>query len=128
MILVWGAGGSISGEAGVTEHFEPMGMGFSMKQLGGTLADAFRVLAPQKPAMIEEELQQRQILRSQMASQEEIVAEPAVEVLDHGTGADRAAGQGGNRFAHGKEAAAQLSAQEGLAANGRDLPQPAFRR
>jgi hypothetical protein len=32
--------------------------------------------------VVEEELQQRQIVRSQVAAEEEVVAQPAVEVLD----------------------------------------------
>jgi hypothetical protein len=49
-----------------------------------------------------------------MAAEKEVRAEPAVEILDHGTGADGLLGQFGHDHAERKEAAAQSCAQHGF--------------
>ena len=65
--------------------------------------------------MVEEKLQQRQVVRPQVAAEEEVAAESAVEVLDHRTGAGCAFGQFSDGHADGKEPMAESLAQRGLA-------------
>src|SRR5580658_6096394 len=72
----------------VTEHLQPMRVGLASQQLGRTLVNALGMFAAQKAAMIEEELQQLQIARAHVPTQEKIAAQSAVDVLDDRTGAD----------------------------------------
>ncbi|HUT12768.1 MAG TPA: hypothetical protein VMY42_19890 [Thermoguttaceae bacterium] len=66
-------------------------MGAAVEQFRRTLADSLGPFAPQEAAVVGEELEQGQVIRSQVAAEEEVVAQPAVEVLDQRTGADRLA-------------------------------------
>src|SRR4029077_8126015 len=84
---------SVAFEPLVAEHFEPMGMLGAGQQLARTFALALGPLAAWVAAMVEVELEQFQITRPEMAAQEEVAAQPAVEILDHRTGADGAASQ-----------------------------------
>ena len=106
---------SIPGEPRVAEHFQPVRVGFARQQFRRALADAFGSLTPQEAAMIEEELEQGQIVRPQMAAEEEIVSEPAVKVLDYRTGAGCAIGQFSDGHTELKETVAESLAQRGLA-------------
>ena len=56
------------------------------QQLRRTLADSTGIFTAQVPAVVQEELQQRQVVLSQLPPQEEVAAQPAVEVLDQTTG------------------------------------------
>ena len=56
------------------------------QQLRGTLADSTRVFTAQIPAVVQEELKQRQVVLPQLPSQEEVGSQPAVEVLDQTAG------------------------------------------
>jgi hypothetical protein len=49
--------------------------------------------------VVEEELEQRQVIGSQMAAEKEVTAQPAVEVPDHRTGANGAVGHVLHAFA-----------------------------
>src|SRR5260370_22279319 len=49
------------------------------------------MLATWIAAMVEEELEQTQVVVAEVTAQEEIAAQSAVEILDHGTGPDRVA-------------------------------------
>src|SRR6266404_3036833 len=91
-----------------TEQFQPVGMRLAGQQFRWAAVDALGVLAAEEAAVVEEELQQVQIIRSQVTPQEEIVPQAAVEVLDHGTGSDRAARHCRHRLAQVVETPAQL--------------------
>ena len=51
-----------------------MRMGLAREQLGGTLVHALRTFAAQEAAMVQEELQQLQITRADLPTQEKVVA------------------------------------------------------
>src|SRR5262249_57986420 len=57
----------------VTEQLQPVRLGGACQQLCRTFPHPLRVLAPQEPPVIEEELQQRQGVRTQVPPQEEVV-------------------------------------------------------
>ena len=59
-----------------------MSVRLTRQQLGGTLADSTGVFTPQVPVVIQEELKQRQVVLAQLPPQQEVDAQPAVEVLD----------------------------------------------
>jgi len=88
---------------------------FASQQFRGALTDSFRSLTPQEAAVIEEELEQGRTVRSQMATEEKIVAEPAVGVLAHRTGPGRTLYQFGDDRAYLEETAAQSLSPRGLA-------------
>ena len=64
-----------------------MRMALSGHQFFRAFADSFGTLAAKEGAVIEEELQQVEIRRAQLTAEEEIAAQPRVEVFDEGTGA-----------------------------------------
>ena len=61
-------------------------MRLTRQQLGRTLADSTGVFTAQVPAVVQEELKQRQVVLAQLPPQEEVAAQPAVEVLDQTAG------------------------------------------
>ena len=61
---------SVAGEPGVAEHLQPVGMGAAAEQFRRTLAHPLWPLAPQEAAVVEEELQQGQVIRSQVAAED----------------------------------------------------------
>src|SRR5205814_9943700 len=65
-------------------------------------------------AVIQEELEQLQVLGSQVAAQREIVAQAAVEILDHGAGADTAVGESGDGRLQPVQASPTAALQFGL--------------
>src|SRR3990170_3972153 len=85
------------------------------QQFRRTLPDPLPPFAPQEAAVIEEELKQFQIVRSQMAAKEEVAAQSAVEILDDRTGADGQSGQFAQRLAEREKAVAELATQHDLA-------------
>ncbi len=62
------------------------------EQLGGALAGTVGAFAPVEAAVVEEELEQLQVVGAEVAAQGEVGPQPAVEVLDEGTGPDSALG------------------------------------
>jgi hypothetical protein len=95
------------------------------QEFGRALADPLGALAPQEMMVVEEELEQGQVIGPQMAAEEEVAAQPAVEVLKDGTDTDRLVDQFGDGHADHKEARTELLAQGGLAgANARDPADP----
>ena len=58
-----------------------MSVRFTRQQLRRTLADSTGLFTAQVPAVIQEELKQRQVVLAQLPPQEEVAAQPAVEVL-----------------------------------------------
>src|SRR5437588_12666330 len=53
-------------EARVAEQFQPMAVTLPRQQLRRALADTLRPLTPEQPPVVEEELQQRQVVRPQL--------------------------------------------------------------
>ena len=78
----------ILASAAVAEHFQPVRVRLAGQQFGGTLVDALGAFATQETAMVEKELQQLQVARADFPTQEKVVAQPTVDVLDDRTGAD----------------------------------------
>ena len=66
----------------VAKKFQPMLMRPAGQKLSGTLADAFETIAPKEAPVVQEEPQQVQIRIANVPSQEEVVSQAAVEVLD----------------------------------------------
>ena len=88
---------------------------FSAKHFDRAFLHPIRVLAAWEATVVEEELEQGQVIWPQMAAEKEVVAQPTVEVLDHGAGTDRIFRQFAHRYADGKKAAAQSLPQHGIA-------------
>ena len=63
-----------------------MSVRLTRQQLRRTLADSTGVVTAQVPAVVQEELKQRQVVLPQVPPQEEVAAQPAVEVLDQTAG------------------------------------------
>ena len=80
------AGASVPREPRVPQKFQPVSVRLTRQQLGRTLADSTGVVTAQVPAVIQEELKQRQVVLPQLPPQEEVAAQPAVEVLDQTAG------------------------------------------
>jgi hypothetical protein len=70
-----------------THEFEPVRMFVPVHQFLWIFANAFRSAAAKEGAVIEKELQQVEVRRAQLATQEEIIVQPRVEIFDKGTGA-----------------------------------------
>src|SRR6202043_853904 len=79
---------SVSRESRVSEQLQPMCMALGVQQFGRAFVDAFGVFTTQIAAMVEEELQQRQVIVAEVTAQKEVAAQAAVEVLDQRTGPD----------------------------------------
>ena len=58
----------------------------SGQQFGRTLAHPLGTLTALKPTMVQKELQQRQVVRAQRATQKEVAAQTTVEVLGNTAG------------------------------------------
>ena len=84
-------GGSVVAEAFVAQQLQPVAMGLAEQQLGGALACPLRSIAAQEAAMVEEKAQQVQVVVADVATQEEVISQAAVEILDDGTGTGRLA-------------------------------------
>ena len=95
-------------EATEPQEFQPVRMRASGEQFGRTLANPFRFFATLELAMVQEESQQVQITLAQLASQEEVGPQAAVEVFNEGTGS------GGmiHGFSYGVLSGLELSAQK----------------
>src|SRR5512135_3444116 len=80
------AGASAPREPRVPQKFQPVSVRLTRQQLRGALADPTGVFTAEVPAVVQEELQQRQVVLPQLPPQEEVAAQPAVEVLDQTAG------------------------------------------
>ena len=80
------AGASVPREPRVPQKFQPVSVRLTRQQLRGALADPTGVFTAQVPAVIQEELKQRQVVLPQLPPQEEVAAQPAIEVLDQTAG------------------------------------------
>src|SRR5258705_9908461 len=96
------------------EHFQPVRVGLAGQQFGGALVNALGMFAAQKAVMVEEELEEFQVSRAQLATQEKIVAQSAVEVLDDRAGADDLFAQGAYGLLQRVEAVTQSCTQRYL--------------
>ena len=85
------------------------------EKFGGTFADTFGAFAAVEAAVVEEELEQGQVVGAEVAAEGEVVPQPAVEVLDQGTGADGALGQCVDGLVEVVETLLELLAEFGLA-------------
>src|ERR1035437_7868572 len=72
---VW-RGWLIAREAGVAEHFQPVRVRFANQKFGGTLANPLGPLTPPEAPLVEEELEQVQVVWSQMTAEKEVTAQP----------------------------------------------------
>src|SRR5208283_2007724 len=70
----------------ISQQLQRVSVPISRPQLRRTLADSTGVLTAQVPAVVQEELKQRQVVLPQLPPQEEVASQPAVEVLDHAAG------------------------------------------
>src|SRR6516162_9828741 len=64
----------------VAQQFQPVPMSFPTQQFRWTLAHSLHMGAADKAMMVEKELQQRQVVSTQLSPQKEIVAQPTIEV------------------------------------------------
>ena len=80
------AGASVPREPRVPQEFQPVSMRLTRQQLRGTFPDSTGVCTAQVPAVIQEELKQRQVVLPQAPPREEVASRPAVEVLDQTAG------------------------------------------
>src|SRR6266478_1035440 len=74
-------------EESIPQQFQPVRVRLARQQFPGALVYPVGMLAPQEPPVIEEELQQLQVVCSQVPPQRDVVPQPAVQVLHHTTGA-----------------------------------------
>ena len=65
--------GLILANSAVTEQLQPMRMRLAREQLGGALVHALGTFAAQEAAMVQEELQQLQIARADLPTQEKTI-------------------------------------------------------
>jgi hypothetical protein len=75
----------------VAEHFQPVGMRLAGHEFGGTPADPLGSLTPQEAMVVEEELEQGQVVRPQMAAEKKVAAVNAGEKVWRGTVENRGA-------------------------------------
>ena len=57
-------------------------MGLASQKLSRRLADSLRAIATLQPSMVQVELQQGQIVRAQVSTEEEVASQAAIEVRD----------------------------------------------
>ena len=78
---------SVTVKSRVAEDFQPVRMPLSCQPFGGSFADALGPVTAQESPVVQEEPQQIQVPMADLATQEEVAAQSAVEILDDGTGA-----------------------------------------
>ena len=64
----------VSFEALVTEQFEPVGVRLAGEQFAGAAVGSLGSFAAQEASVVEEELQQLQVVGTEMAAQKEVTA------------------------------------------------------
>src|SRR5262249_15055880 len=85
--------GSSPLEALVAEPLQPVRVRPAREEFRRTLAHPLGVPAAPEAGVVEKELQERQVARSQLPPEEEVGAQPAVEVLGHAAGPPPAPGR-----------------------------------
>ena len=78
--LVAALGASVRPEPGVPQKFQPASVRLTRQQLRRTLADSSGVFTAQVPAVVQEELKQRQVVLPQLPPQEELIAQAGCDV------------------------------------------------
>src|SRR5512135_3843097 len=68
------AGASVPREPRVPQKLQPVSVWLTRQQLRGTLADPTGVFTAEVPAVVQEELQQRQVVLAQLPPQEEVAS------------------------------------------------------
>ena len=68
------AGASVPREPRVPQEFQPVSVRLTRQQLGGTFPDSTGVVTAQVPAVVQEELKQRQVVLPQLPPEEEVAA------------------------------------------------------
>src|SRR5437870_7690492 len=104
--------GSGTLEALVAQQLQPVRMLLAGQQLGRTLAHPLGMRTALKTTMVQKELQQRQVVGAQLATQKEVAAQTTVEVLGDAAGTHRLPRQLGHAHAHGVITPAQLTPQD----------------
>ncbi len=74
-------GRSVSAESLEAEKLQPMWVGVTTEQFGRTFADSLRSITACILVVVEEETQQIQIVIADVAPQEEVVPQAAIEIL-----------------------------------------------
>src|ERR1022692_497481 len=92
-----------------------MRMGLASEEFGRAFAGPLRAFATVETAMVEEELEEGQVVGTEVTAKGEVVAQPTVEVLDEGTGADGSLSYFADGLVDGVETFAELLAKFGLA-------------
>src|SRR5271154_6398028 len=90
-------------------------MALAREYFDRALAGALRAVAAVEAAVVEEKLEQGQVVGAKVAAEGEVVAQPTVEVLDQGTGADGTVGHFADGFVEVVEALVELLAEFDLA-------------
>ena len=88
-----------------------MRMFFLRQNFGWASALSLGAFASHKATVVEEEAKQVKILRAELLSQEEVVSQPAIEILDNRTGSHGCPDQVGDRLFDEMEAVAQVLAK-----------------
>src|SRR3954469_3110594 len=81
-----GLGASAPHETRVPQQLQPVPVRLTRQQLRRALSHAVAVLAPEIPAVVQEEPEQRQVVLTQVPPQEEVAPQAAVEVLHQAAG------------------------------------------
>src|SRR5262249_38072964 len=76
---------SDAGQELVAEHLEPMRVRLASQELRWRFPHTARAIASLQSSVVQVELQQGQIIRAQMATEEEVASQAAIEVLDQRT-------------------------------------------
>lgn len=80
------AGKSVPQESLEAENLQPVGMRFSGQQFSRTFPNTPRLVAATEPVMVQEESQKVQVFVTDVPTQEKVVSQTAVEVLNNRTG------------------------------------------
>jgi len=77
---------SVAMESCVAEELQPVRLRLPRQEFGGTLAHSLGPVAAGETPVVQEEPQQIQVRVADLATQEKVVAQSAVEILDDRTG------------------------------------------
>src|SRR5215831_6082043 len=70
----------------IAQHLQPVRERLPRENLGRRSPRTLGTLAPHQPAVVEEKLKQGQVVGSQLAAEEKVASQPAVEILHQGAG------------------------------------------
>src|SRR5271156_574436 len=89
-------------------------MALAREDFHRALTGALRAVATVEAAVVEEKLEQGQVVGSEVAAEGEVVAQPTVEVLDQGTGANGTVRHFADGYVDVVEVLAELLTEFGL--------------